>query len=141
MRSIVYQREISKTGVLVRLFSGIWLFAVLLILHGIVQAGHLTNSPAFVPNVGSMVDMSSSERADSPSLQPRAAFGSILTEARSFPPGRALAPDTELPPAILPASVQLSVLTPVEQPRPASGDLSRPKANHAFEARAPPNMA
>lgn len=141
MSSIGFQRWISKAGAIGRLFFGIWLLAVLLVLHGAIQPGHLSNSQEFVPNAGTMGGMGASERTDSPSLQPRASFGTILTEARSLAPGRKLSPDGDPPSAILPISAPLAVPPTIEQPWPASWDQPRPKAWHAFEARAPPSTA
>jgi hypothetical protein len=70
MSSIDFQRWISKASAIGRLFFGIWLLAALLVLHGAIQPGHLSNSQESVQDVGTMGGMGASERTDSPSLQP-----------------------------------------------------------------------
>ncbi len=141
MSSIGFQGWISKAGAKGHLFFGIGLLAMVLVLHGAILLGPHSNSPELVPDAGTMGGMGASERTDSPSLQPRASSGTILTETRSLAPCREMSPDGGPPAAIIPVSAPLAVPTTVEQPWLVSWDQPRPKAWHAFEARAPPSTA
>jgi len=141
MSSISFPLWFSKATALWRFVFGIWLLAALPILHGIVQSGHLSNAPALVSTTDRTSELGASERTDSPSLQPRALFRTILTEARSHASGRELSSGKNPPSAILPVSASLTFLHTIQQQRPTSSNQPRPKYWHAFKARAPPSIA
>ena len=139
MSSIVIPRWISEAGAKGRLFFGIWLLAVLLVLHGAVQSRHLSSSHELFPDAGAVGGMAANERTGSPSLQPRASSGAIPAEARAPAPGRELSTDGDPPAVILPVAARLAVPASIEQPWPATWARPSPEAWRAFEARAPPS--
>lgn len=140
MSRIGVLRWSSKAGVVGRPWVGLWLLAVLLVLCDAIQPSHLTSHDLY-PSTGTMAGMAASERTDSPSLQARAAFGTIVTETRSLAPGKGLSSDGDTPSAILPVSNPPASRPFLQQPWTASRDQPQSEVRLAFEARAPPSFA
>jgi len=137
----ISQFWISKADATGRLLFGIWLLAMLLVLHGAIQPAHSLIPPEFSHKAGAASGMGASERTQSPSLHHQATPGTVLTEARAISSGRELPLEGGPSSGILPSLVSLETPRPVPQVWVAFREQARQEVRHAFEARAPPSTA